>query len=584
MYSTFYNARMTEAFQSENYLTATATVDRLFEVGESAYLLLPYIQCLAVTREDYARRYNLLEDGGSNEVADDLLETIDNPDFDVPTHTRDQVQKRAELTATYLTIAERLEADPHCRPDGRLDWRKLTFGLLDQTIQEQTAPYSDEDPGVDADNMMRAALACSLLSDDLELRRDFLRSVYAAELQNQLERLTYHTRLSLVIGAGDDITVKRFNNYSGAFKASREDVELYLSYTTEEQRHSKPAARKRQREVSAAYKEGNVESEMVAAAIEDSRAPSGEQHSRIDPYKIERFALQDMFLTDQLKALFPHDDIHDSPFASLLAYKHSNPDSTTGQIANDPFLKLFSDVSNAFNHLSQPVIDLYNLSNREDAEGPLTIKQYASKRFQQIIQSTINMRQIARYVDFENTILPFPNRDIWSIAENGADGGNQTHVLLSHVVSQAIRYRRETGNRLSPEALRDGIQERRKYLTRVAMININDFSMLTMRGDFSNVPIDMLGKDRNNMGWQVNREDDGTAGIYIPLAHKKTHGLVRHYDGATLGCPAGRIGRDGTKQQNRGTHATNNLIDYIAEITIDEAYNRGILDLDRYMK
>lgn len=560
----------------ELFYSAITSSGQVGEIVRTAPVLEQYLNRLAVTPADYIQRLTALERSGHrgpvNELDHRLLISLadDEVSSSTPSHLR------ANLLHTFSHMAQALEANPAVHKGDQPYWPQLTHDLLARAEQ------SDADPAVQVE-ILQSALTASLLSDDLAVRRDFIRKVYDAGLEAKMSAMLGNSPLSLIIKENGKASVQRLNRYRAAFEVPREDLDYYLAYTQSESDETgsyKP--KQQQRELRKAYEAGSMPSpQEVSNAQQASRAKPEKASLVIDPYKVERFALEEMFIDDQLKVLFPTADLHNSPFMQALCAKRDP--SFQGL---DGLRKLRMDTQNVLAALTAPVIKKYHATDPASLEHP-TPEQAAYLRFENIAEHTASFHAIAIYMDYARVFLPLDGAHIWSIAERGAAVPEVTEALLGRLMFAAARLQRTAGpdqEVLAPTMLRTLAQSKRKHLMAIAMANVNDFQVLSQHGNIRPVT-EGMHQSREIGPMAITVQSDQSTELTIPLATTKSKDIADEHHGVTLGCPAGRVGIDELRHSpERGLHTTNNLIDYLVETIIEEAHMRGHLAVSNYVK
>jgi len=544
-----------ETFES----TLAETIDH---IAATAPVLVPYLGRVAAVKENYCEMYNRLQPAsGASELELGLLALLTDEDI------AESVTPRAQhlMAGIYLPIAEALAETPD---EANISWQSVVTELLAKTGEQPT----------EADRHMQllSAFTASLISDDLMVRRDFIDQVHSRGFAGELAVAIDKCHLTVICPLDDSsLKTRRYNHYAASFRVPAEAVDYYLQYTNPEAEHTVEArAKLRQRELTASYADGSANPDSVVASQAESRAEHGKQGSIIDPHKIERFALQQMFMQDQLLAFFPDKDLHASPFAVALREKAADEVRYGSALS-----MLVSDTRIVSDELTEAVATLYRPSG--DDSQPLTHRQAAGQRFKELSIRTANLREISKYIDHNGEYIADGrrNQEIHELSAQAAAAPGQAQVLLSYIVREVGRYQRQTGDNVSAEELHQLCLHNRKHLIRLSMVNIGDLSVLTQSGAFQAVNTHDHGR-KNVDESTLQRQPDGTLTVGIPLAKQQLKGGAKTHEGTTLGCPAGRVGHDELHHSaERCRHATNNLIDYTVEAIINEAYHRGIFDI-----
>ena len=557
-----------EVLAAQNYSSGSEILSDSAEIDS---LLYPYLSKLALPTDNYESRIRESRKSGESEPGDELdqglISLVTDEDFDKVTF-RSLGDKGPVLTAI-AHISDALHENPQFYQVETISWENLTLYLLNEYDKSDETENLEENKNP----LLLSAFISSLLSGDREVRISFVKNIYDNGDSQDLGRILDSTHCWRFTHNSNDkkrgITV--ISSFAKAFSATREEVNHYIDYTAARffsESQQKPKPKMKQKEVSAAYREGTIEQDLIDEAKQESRPSPDKGNLDLDIYKIERFALQQMFIEDQVAAIFPEGQIKGSPFSRLLSEKRDDSD--------DPFVILGDETREVINELTQPVIALYNSDPTRKA---------ASERFNEIIRLGANFRNIARYIDYEGSFTaPMSERPIWGTSRQGAAAPRIAEAYLSHVIHHALNYCQRTGDEPTPEELYTLAQNNRRKLIRLAMVNIDDFGEFTFTKNFRPITLDKLNmplEDEPFLG--IGRMEDGSLGLDIPITCQDVKGLGEAYQAATLGCPAGRVALKNINAHARGLNATNNFIDYIIEGMIDEAFERGIFNLKNYL-
>lgn len=542
-------------------------------IAERTPALVPYFSRLGYTVDDYSRRHGQLMDAGNytDELEGKLVARLsdDNALEDLsPRHY-------AELVDIYGILSDAIH-ETHTSTDEGTDWGTVAISLVEKAGPAHSADTMETFEA--RRKHLVSGFTASLFADDRQFRRDFIRYVYDAGLRHDMSSSLQAYNFSYAFQDQTPAFVQRYTTYAQSFEAGSQALDQYLAYTDPgcENDDQKLRAKRVQRAVVDAYRHGAVDTAQLKTAQEASRAAADKQGGLIDPYKVERFALEQMFIQDQLQALFPDSNLAESPLVRQLK-AYSSYASQHG-----PVHALTRDTQQVIELLTMPVINAYRFEDRYISNPP-TLQQLAGRRFMAIGRETYDMRQVARYIEYDKSILGGRGDEtrIYDVSSRGAAAPDQAEILIRDVLRQALLYTERTGDMPTADKLRDICLRGRKHLIKLSMMNIQDFSELSRQGHFRPQAIKNFRTIQN--ATPITRQEDGTLAMRPTLVPHLQKDIAKTHEGATLGCPAGRVGHEELHHSpERGTEATNSLVDYIVEAMIREAHRRGIFELKNY--
>lgn len=575
---------------------SSTNTELLLAPDKPGQLLAPYLYRLAFPKQDYVSLLRALEDKNLNELEAGLLDLL-------PDATNLPGEESAEwqhtLQGIFSIIYERLQEDPKLYDEQNIKWGELALAVL----PDGPLPKTTEDPS-SLNEQCLTAIVCSLFSPQESDRIEFIKAVYSRGLQGVMAEACWNSTLTVVEVSGDENTTekipavayktKRVNNFADTFRGTIEQLDYYIQLvgeTLKEQAGARTPNRPKQcqKQVAEGYREGCPDQNLLQEAQEQSVADPEYRSFLVDPYKIERFALEQVFIKAQMDVIFPDQDLLNSPFAISLANSRTEdlPQAIplTGVISGR-FSTLQRDAQASLEELSAPVIEKFRLPKSDDAEASLSHDQLINLRFLEISRHTGQFRNFAKFIDRKNPILPFiASNNIWTIAERGADAPQRAASLLHYLVNEALMTRARTGEEATDEELWQLAHEHRTSLLRLATLNIADFRVL-INANGRNRPLDPYnspnGTSHHGRDHGLSREEDGQLTLTLPVTHSDAIGLAKTREGVTLGCPALKEKKQDVVSQPRSSSRTANYIDYLLAVIINEARARGDLDLRNY--
>lgn len=500
--------------------------------------------------------------------------------------SKDSAEKSATLAAvrSALLMASAAHASESAESGSKdVDWRGTSNTLLDIARKAGAENQS---------TLFVAAVLASQMSKDPADRADFFESVYSDGLQRQVADACKQSHLVVIHTApgtnergiyhpGRAMTVRQM---SKAFVLDPSEALDYVQRIRPRSLQDElPSAKAMQKRLSEPSQVGQSH-EVARERAKDVSLNSERTHNAlIDPYKIERFALEQKFIADQMGAVIGSD-----PTSTPLARALRDSRSSENNIVSDESLdeeavpsidlavaKLEADLNAAFIKLSQPVIAMYAV-NREVSAGyaGLDERQSAALRFRDISGRIEKTMDAARFIDVEQFVERDRNEmvagfeaesEIWGAAADGAAAPDVIGRVIAAGVSQAVV---QPEIEARADELRDALHVNRRELLATATYNIADF------------PQAQVGE-----GISLGRSEDGKLQLNLRFRPPGGKDAADVYAAITLGCPALRVIHGSRSELNMAAklaHGSSNYIDHVLAVAINEAYERGILDTDNF--
>lgn len=465
--------------------------------------------------------------------------------------------------------------------------------------------------------LVGAVMAVQFAENDQD-RIEFVRKVYDQGIEKDMADACRSSDILLLTdgpgfswGSGEsDVFVSHpVRHYARVFEMTDpKRVANYLHYLEDrrvgDENRDLPSAKRLHKELSARDPldpETEATREQAEQVAVDSEQVNG---ALIDAYKIERFALQSVFIRDQAQALFGSDlqDLTNSPFARKLAelrtredgvvdpeelknyavFDHTSPSRLASPEERIALAsgRLEAQVTGVFEELSGPVVGKYSLEG-VDLSSPdkLTEAQRAAWRFRIVMEQLRQHNAVSQFVNFEAFATQRPqeivadfedDREIWTSSQDGAAVPPSINNAIQEVMLGALRAVRAGQTPPTPAELRDLMQRDRRRLLRVAAHNIAEISAVSDGASYTDV--------------ELQRTDQGELQM-TAKGHVAQKDSLDVYAAITLGCPALHIvhpSRQLLSAEQRLAHGSSNYIDHALAAVINEAYERGLLNLSIY--
>ncbi|HWZ65646.1 MAG TPA: hypothetical protein VNX65_02490, partial [Patescibacteria group bacterium] len=435
-------------------------------------------------------------------------------------------------------------------------WNELAFGLLKR---------SGELVGDEKTACIVGAVACTQFAVSQADREDFLREVYRDGRQAEVAQACKDSSLVLLIEDSESEDrikgVHSIHGFAAAFEFGPDEIHEFLDDPRGvADDHISP--KKLQKTIFEQASAGTIISETQHQA--EKASVNGEQVDRLimDPLKIERFAIQQYYIDQQMNALFPKGvSFENSPFVQKLAAMRAQNNTlgpadlgditrlTVAEVAQ----RLDSDIMQAVRDLSQTVTARFMPPEGAILATPgLSEEQRAALRFREVIVKMGRNERLAKYLDYKAFITKLGNespvdgrpKEVWEISEEGAAVPAVCNTMLTNIVMAALL----SSEHLSPEGLRDLAQSDRRRFLALATVHIRA------------LPLDRVGTE------QVNIQRDAAGILRFEGASVLGKNASDYYSAIALGCPALRVIHGDRRLldiQQRLAHGSSNYIDHI---------------------
>lgn len=474
------------------------------------------------------------------------------------------------------------------------------------TSQELLRRAKIEEDVEKRDALLVGAAAAAQFSPDETERMSFLESVYDGALQEDMAGACSRSHLVLLTTKlpkkrqKRDIEVHSLKSFTPAFQLEPEEFSKYVTYvrTTSAEGVSggEHTAKTLQKLLTTHSQAGvrpeNIQNQAMDASVRGEKVKG----PMLDIYKIERFALEWHFIKEQIKTVLGP-DLSDTPLAKKLEQKRTSISNIIDQYSvlpgsNRPpeadidlqMKKLEQDTKAAFRELGTPVAFRFMLSKDDLAaeKSTLTPEKQAALRFRDISSKIKGHVAVSRFLDTEAFVRSRDRKDIltqhaegiaheiWEVPLDGADTPRSCIDILSKLLKATVRDQKKLGP-IAPEELRDFAQSHRIDLIALATFHGADFF------------------DVNTGETAPLAERDGTGKLQLSRTYKLIpKESLDMYSAITLGCPALREIHEDRPSRNeperRIAQGSSNYIDHALAVIINEAYKRGALNLENYIR
>jgi hypothetical protein len=534
--------------------------EAVLNLEEISPSLWAQVSHFGLTINQYVFQYNKLRDMGiedqGNELTNNLLRQIDNPRFAEETDPESQ----ANLFGMITEIDKEIK-DAGLEDVSSSDWADLAIRLLDKP--EKNKAMLGEKP---INLTLLGAFSCAMIAGD---EATFIKFAHKLRETKQVKELSWSLNdccFSYIYSPeSENKTIRRYNFWSRSFDITKDEIDLFVSYMAsarQKERRTKPKLR--QKQLLDGYQNGTVTEELRLAAMHDNQVNVGQMSQDIDPFKTERFALQQMFIKDQVEALFPEGKVEGSPFQRAMADKRG--------LGYEGFTSLAEAASDSIMELSDEIVTQYYVNFDEPISNP-TRSQAATIRFREINQHTKNIKNFSRLLASQrhsSFIAPVSQLALWTTSLVGAAVPNVTANYIQHIANMGQELVDTTDNEVTPEDLVNLALNKRRCITQASMHNIDDFRRMTTKGHFRLTTMDALSEG-------IKIDSDGQLELTLPFEEPDIDRKNTEYTGPDLGCPAGRIAvKNCLRSSEIDLKGANNLIDYVVQAMIAEAKARKI--------
>lgn len=464
----------------------------------------------------------------------------------------DQVEERLQIV--HDVIRSTLQAGSN-----RRDFAEASGSLLRQV--------QGLEQGEARDDSLLGAYVASMLDETPRHRIEFLEDVFSSHVNADLARLCSGIGGSIYV-YGKDYWVSA-RDLKGFFELPHRVAETFL-HKLDNSMVEERLPRKLQAQLFNAMPDEALE-ELRERAQRASLSDEKVSELINDSSKIERFALGQQFITDQMRAVLGNNLAH-APLTVALQEK------MTPEKEGD-IVSLRRDMAQAFIELSQPVVEQYQ-TDRAVGEGyeGLTKQQKATVRFRQLRAEALALKEAGKFInsgarrqlrnDFPILEIGLSEEDVWGASVDGAAAPAIAAEALAVLTDQA---RLRTDLRITPEELLSLAQEKRRELLAIATVGIEDIDKHFNEGLF------VVGSEHLTFV----RDEAGKLGLSHSLKPNfKDSAEMRA--GVILGCPALRVKHEDSgamSQEEKLLHGSANVVDHVLAIAFNEAYRRGIFSV-----
>ena len=510
----------------------------------------------------------------------------------------------------------------------------LTESLTEAHVEAQSLTWStraaalvdkakDMPESVERTNALLASVVSSQFSPNAADKAAFIGHVYDAGLQQEVADACKQSPLSLslkeeprVIPGRDgdpDVTVfhrthHRLADFATAFEADPKHVGVYVENVQRLAEHRKkteelPSSKKLGKTLIEGYERGETPDEALEEQV-ITVSLSGEkvQGSILDIYKVERFALQQVFMQEQMKDVL--EDIEAGTPALLRAIidRQSQPsnvvspgdimhNATFDKVLLDRLSRLEEDTIESFQELSQRANELFSLEGVDVSQRHLlTREQHVALRFKEVTAVLEAHDSIARYLDIqdyrerrekealsqfaENITVGDLDLSIGTIASDGAAAPNLAIAVVGNIVRAA---KKNKSLHATPGELHNLAQKDRR---RLLALGTNQFS------DFINVEVDAsMHESPSNPDEHLKlvRKPDGELAILndFPLPNREGADV---YAAVIMGCPALRLVHPDRAMlkyiEKVAAIGTSNYMDHVLAAIIRAAHERQLFSVE----
>jgi|GEM_PF-3028012 len=480
------------------------------------------------------------------------------------------------------------EAHKQSEPES-VDWGRVADHLLTKAYRER---------GSDQHESLVVAAISAQFTHDPRQRFGFVQKVYEEGLQSEMSKACNASSLFLVLDEDAANRIHKVQRFAKAFEAEPEIIERYAKEVSAAAQDELPSDKRIQKEIIAGYEQGSHGDEALRAkAQEVSTATDKLNSTLIDLHKVERFALEQIFIKRQMEDVLRGLRNGNTALSQRLAERRQlsdvlvdenlasgatqNPDDPIepSKILSAKISRLEVDVTKSFNDLSEGAKKEFSLEGVDlDAPETWTRSQAVAARFRDVIELLGQDISLGAFTDVETFVkeaesnllptLTSVGTSISSVAEDGAALPEAATSLVKNVMGAVLRDPQL--HDATPEELRDFAHANRRSLLRLATHHIQEFTEVDPASD------DVV----------VRRNEQGKLEMLnAPRAPAK--GSLDFYSAILLGCPALRLqheDRPAMSLAERVANGSSNYIDHATAAVINEAYERGLFDLKTFSK
>ena len=550
----------------------------LLQEGDAGAALVPYLHRLAVMKDDYCERSAALEADDGDELEKGLVDRLGDENG---ARGNSEAWQLKDILGNSL---QELKARPELMEEGTVNWLGLGTALLDRAGELGRGPSFDVRRSI-----LTSAATAALMSESPDDRITFLEQTAERRLLRPMAAALNHSDVSVILpgsrnkdlrgGHGrDDRSIQRLRSLGQAFDATPDEIARYRQLVERNLGEPVDAQTAMREAIDAPMTADGVLQGDHGEVLEDSSvAPAYVDKYRVDPTKAERFALEEMFVQDQMDELFP--DGGTTAFREQLRGRWQQLDRRTRTMgdADAQLGRLFADTQAIMQNMSAPVVERYTIAwPSETPTDAWKREELAAWRYRQIHGKAIVYDNLAKFVD--PTILGKSSNftdDVYDISlTGGALPGIATEALYN-VIQLASEYQSATGDKVGSGELRDLAQANRRQLMKLAAINIDHFTASVMSESIGGALDPGTRRPAALDEAAIVRNSNGKLDLSGSLFKAE---VASSQAGARLGCVALRVNVEGGPGAAEIGAQNNkiNSIELLSKLIFDEAYNRGI--------
>jgi hypothetical protein len=501
-----------------------------------------------------------------------------------------------EKTAVLYTIAGAIQQEAKKQAVSEsIDWDMVANDLLAKANDEQ---------GSDRRNSLVGAVISAQFTGDPRQRMDFVQKVYDKGLQDEMSEACEASALFLVVNEVDEQDAHRIHKvqrFAKTFEASPANIERYAEEVVQATPHEDlPSDKRIQKEIIASYEEAPYGDEELSATAEEASTSTEKLNSTLtDLHKVERFALEQMFIKRQMQDVLKGLKEGDTALGRNLVSRRQESDVAIdkdlalgikptaqdelidpGKVLRAKVSRLEVDVSQSFRELSKPAKEAFSIEGVNPATPETwTRSQAAAMRFKDVTKLLAQDVSFGAFVDIDRFVeeaeenplfvLVTEGMDISTLSEDGAAVPEFATALVQNVMTGVLS--NPDLHTATPEELRDFAHANRRSLLRAATHHIQELA-----------GVEQMTSD----DIVLRRNDQGTLEM-LNAPSIPAKGSLDFYSAILLGCPALRLqheDRPAMSLAERAAHGSSNYIDHAAAAIINEAYERGIFDIKTFSK
>lgn len=488
-----------------------------------------------------------------------------------------------------------------------IDWMSAADRLLDKAREMPDGP--------DRDNVLVGSVLSSQFAPSMVDRAKYLKNSYSENMQADLAKACERSDVVMLLENDMEITdefvigtyrLHGIKEFASVFSANEDDVNIYVDNVVALADHEEKTRRreglptvKRMQKNILADQEDNTESSAENREQAVTVSMSGEKvtGSILDLHKIERFALQEIYIKRQMADVFDGMETGLSSFDKMIKREGDRKDRA---IALDDFdcnsptietalrkqlTKLNVDVSESFMLLSERASKEFSLDGVDLTDrAQLTRSQQVALRYQEVRDIIDGHMEAAKFIDPHTYSKRQADEVVSGFIEKGAvrtidglsvDGGAAPDTcvdIIKNIMRDVINDPALEAT-VTPEELRDFAHANRRRLLMFATGHISEF----LEVDLDNA----LRLTSEGEKPKIIRDENGKLQFkndLLPLAKES----LDVYSAVILGCPVLRLqhpNRALLTVQEKAALGSSNYIDHTLASMINAAYDRGIFSV-----